>query len=780
MSQLNKLDVVNALPKYYLPYAQYVNQTRALPDARDCLKTGTRFILYAQYLEKLTYDKPRRKAVDTESAAMKFSPHGNASILGAAVRLSQPFSMRYPLIYVKGNNGSQIDGSGVFSADRYLEMQSNKLASEMTSLLKKNTIENWEWNYTQDKQYPVALPSLFPNFVNGCTGIGVGMACSIPQFNLKDVCDSAIKYLENPDATFEELYCPIDFCTGGTIINETAVKESLKHGTGSAAIVRAKIVYDSENKELAVTELPYQATSKKIVQEIQQCIEEGLLVGVDSVFDGSDINGVRVCIKLTKTANTEKTVKILYKETSLQSHFGINMVMLKDGKLPLTYGFIDILKEYLSHMQMILKRSYEYDLEENKNKLEILEGYAKAIVSIDDIVALIKNSKTKELAIQELIKVYKFTERQAKAIMSLQLQRLVNMEFIKLQSDIAELKDAIKAIELVINDEVVFRTTVKNEIKRISKEYGDERRTVNMTLGVNTQTEEVLEEKNLIVYFTNYGNLYADECSTLMAQRKGGKGNKIKMQKGETIIKSITGKNTSSLLAFSNIGRAFSIQLDEILDNNNIYSLFDLESDEKIIEITMEEKAKYIVFITKNGLLKKSKVSLYNMKRRGVNAIKLVDGDSLVKVLFINEENVALLTHGGIFKMIDTTSINPIGRVAQGVICAKLDGKDYIVDARIVEQDSTEIIAVSQDGLGARYSLSDFGVTGRATKGKQLQKGEMAGFALVSHLDKEIAVSSNQSIIKVPIGSISLVNRGATGSKIINTKEKITGVIKEL
>ena len=417
------------------------------------------------------------------------------------------------------------------------------------------------------------------------------------------------------------------------------------------------------------------------------------------------------------------------------------MTMLKDGKIPLTFGFIDILKEYLSHMQMVLKRSYEYDLEENKNKLEILEGYAKAIVSIDDIVTLIKNSKTKEIAIQQLIKNYEFTEAQAKAIMSLQLQRLVNMEFIKLQSDIAELKDAIKAIELVINDEIVFRTTVENEIKRISKEYGDERRTVNMTLGVNTQTEEVLEEKNLIVYFTNYGNLYADECSTLMAQKKGGKGNKIKMQKGETIIKSITGKNTSSLLAFSNTGRAFSIQLDEILDNNNIYNLFDLESDEKIRIDKMTEKAKYIVFITKNGLLKKSEVSLYNMKRKGVNAIKLVDKDSLVKVLFINEENIALLTHNGIFKMIDTTSINPIGRVAQGVICAKLDAKDYIADARLVEKDSTEIIAVSEDGLGARYSLSDFDVTGRATKGKQLQKGEMAGFILVSPLDKEIAVS---------------------------------------
>ena len=780
MSQVTKIDVTSALPKYYLPYAQYVNQTRAIPDARDCLKTGTRFILYAQYLEKLTYDKTRRKAVDTESAAMKFSPHGNASILGAAVRLSQPFSMRYPLIYVKGNNGNQIDGAGVFSADRYLEMQSNKLASEMTALLKKDTIEKWEWNYTQDKQYPVVLPSLFPNFINGCTGIGVGMACSIPQFNLKEVCASATKYLENPNATFEELYCPIDFCTGGTIINETQVKESLKEGTGSAAIVRAKIIYDNDNKELAVVELPYQATSKKIVQEIQQRIEEGKLVGVDSVFDGSDITGVRICIKLTKTANTEKVVKALYKETSLQSHFGINMVMLKDGKVPLTYDFVSILAEYLKHMQMVLRRAYEYDLLENQSKLEILEGYAKAIAHIDAIVTLIKNSKTKESATKNLIETYEFTASQAKAILSLQLQRLVSMEFIKLQSDIEKLKDAVKAIELILNDETVFRTTVENEINRISKEYGDERRTVNISLDVDTQTEEILEEKNLIIYFTNYGNLYADECSTLIAQKKGKKGNKIKFQKGETIIKSITGKNTSTLLAFSDNGRAFNVQLDELLDNNNIYSLIDLEPDEKIIEITMAERAKYITFITKNGLLKKSDISLYNVKRKGVNAIKLVNGDALVKVLFTNKENIAIQTYKGMFKITETDSITPIGRIAQGVICIKLNPEDYVIDAQIVEEDSIEVVSISKDGLGIKCSLSEFGVTGRNAKGKQIQKGEMAGFVLVSSSDKEIAVSSSQNIIKVALESIFLVNRNATGSKIIDTKEKITGVIKEL
>lgn len=542
--------------------------------------------------------------------------------------------------------------------------------------------------------------------------------------------------------------------------------------------MRGKVEYDKENNELAIIELPYQTTSKKLVQEIQQCIEDGKLRGVDTVFDGSDFNGVRVCIKLTKTANTERIVKALYKETSLQSYYSINITMLKNGKIPQTYGFVEMLSEYISHAKTTLSRAYEFDLNENKNKLEILEGYAKAIANIDEIVTLIKNSKTKEIAANQLKEKFQFSAPQVKAILALQLQRLVNMEYIKIQQDIEKINKEIKALELILTDKVVFRTALENEIKRISKEYGDERRTINMTLGVDLDTEEVIEEKNLVLYFTNHGNLYVDECSTLMAQKKGGKGNKIKMDKNEVIVKSITGKNTEPLLLFTNTGRAFSLQIEDLIESS-AYHLLDLEDNERIIEITPYGRAKHILFITKNGMLKKSELSIYNMTRGSV-AIKLDDDDTLVRVLLADDENLAIMTHQGFFRIIETETIRPIGRLAKGVVCAKLNANDYIVDAQIVDSKATEIVTVSEDGIGARFTLSDFEVVGRVTKGKIIQKGDMAGFILISPTDKSITLSSAKSVLKVAVKDISLLNRGAIGSKIISTKDEITGVMKEI
>lgn len=780
MSNINKLDVTKALPDYYLPYAQYVNQTRALPDARDCLKTGTRFILYAQYLEKLTYDKPRRKAVATVNAAMNFSVHGDAAIYGTAVRMSQPFALRYPLIEVKGNNGSQINGDD-YAAARYLEMRSNKLAFEMTSLLKKETIDKWELNYTQEKKYPTVLPSLFPNFVNGATGIGVGMACSIPQFNLREVADKAIYFLENPNASESDLYCPIDFCTGGIIINEEQVKQSLMSGNGKAAVVRAKIEFDATHKELVVTQLPYQVTSSQVVAQIQKCIEEQKIAGIEAVFDGSDFDGIRICIKLSKAVNTEKIVKQLYKETSLQSHFGINMMMLKNGVYPRLFSFKQMMEEYLAHMQSVLRKSFEYDLREAKDRLEILEGYLKALGSIDEIVSIIKKSESKELAISGLCKTFEFSRRQAEAILELKLQRLVNLEYIKLKKEFDDLTKEVKYLIFVLEDAIEFRSQVIKHIKRIADEYGDARRTTNITLGIKTDTEEVIDEKNLVLYFTNHGNIYADETTTLISQRKGGRGSKIKLNDGEVIIKTISGKNTSSLLAFSNKGRAFTIPFEDLLSSTNTNNLLQLESDENIIEITMSDKTKHIVFITKNGLLKKSLTEIYNIKQKGVAAVKLVDNDILLKVLFVNDEKIALLTKRGLFKIIDSSTINPIGRIAQGVICIKLDSGDFLVDAQIIEKDSKEIISITEDGLATRVSLDDFETTGRTAKGKQLQKGELVGFVLISFEDKEIAISSSKNIIKIPINSVTLVNRNSIGTRAIALKDSIiTGVIKEL
>jgi DNA gyrase subunit A len=457
------------------------------------------------------------------------------------------------------------------------------------------------------------------------------------------------------------------------------------------------------------------------------------------------------------------------------------MMMLKDGIYPRIFSFKEMMDEYLAHMQMVLRKSFEYDLREATSRLEILEGYLKALGCIDDIVDTIKKSESKEIAIRELSKRFDFSKRQSEAILELKLQRLVNLEYIKLKKEFDDLTQQVQYLNFILTDEKEFRAQVIKNIKRISDEYGDARRTINMTLGTKTDTEEVIEEKNLIVYFTNYGNLYADETTTLVAQRKGGRGSKIKLEKGEAIVKTVSGKNTSSLLAFSNIGRAFNIQLEDLLASTNTNALLQLEPDENIIEIALSDKTQYIVFITKNGLLKKSNTEIYNIKQKGVVALKLIEGDSLIKVLFMNQEKIALLTKNGIFKIIESSSINPIGRVAQGVICIKLDEGDVLVDAQIIERDSKEIISVTRDGLSIRVPLDDFKVSGRQAKGKQLQKGELVGFVLVTSQDKEVAISSSQNIIKIPINSITLVNRGAIGARAIALKDSIiTGVIKEL
>lgn len=657
MSQINKIDVTEALPKYYIPYAKYVNQTRAIPDARDCLKTGTRLLLYAQHWNKLTFDKKITKATNTIAAGMKFSVHGDASIIGTAVRLSQSFSLRYPLIYVRGTNGSQIYGSDTFAAPRYMDMQSNKIASEMTNLLSKETIDDWEWNYTQEEQYPTVFPSIFPNFVNGCTGIGVAMACSIPQWNLKEVCNSAIKLLDNPNISFEEIYCPIDFCTGGTIINEKEVKKSLQDGTGAAAIVRAKIEYDQKNRELIVTELPYQVCSSNVLTQIQSCIENGKLVGVESVFDGSDIDGVRICIKITKTGSAEKILKILYKETSLQSHFSINMMMLQEGKFPRIYTFKEILESYLEHLSMVLRKSFKYDLKQAEERLEILDGYLKALENIDKVLTILKESKDKTEATNKLQEVFAFTSNQIKAILDMKLQRLVHLEVIKIQKEHDEIEKQVAYLNFILNDKNEFNNNIKKEINRISKEYGDIRRTTNINLNKNSE-EEPIEEKNLIIYFTNFGNLYVDETSTLLSQNKGGRGSKIKMENNEVVTKTIISNSNSSLLVFTNKARAFRINFDSLISNKNIYTLLQLSSDETILDITSDDKSKYIVFITKNGLIKKSSLNSYNITEKGLVVTKLVDGDILIKVLFIDNQNIGLLTAKGLFKIISHTIVS--------------------------------------------------------------------------------------------------------------------------
>lgn len=776
-----KVDVIDALPQYYLPYAKYVNQTRALPDARDGLKQGARFILYSQYLHKLTYDKKTKKASATVSAGMEFSPHGDASVFGTAVRMSQPFSLRYPLIQVVGNNGSQIYGDD-YAAARYLEMRSNQIANENLKMLSKDTIDAWELNYTQEQKYPIYFPTLFPNYVNGCTGIGVALATSIPQFNLKEFCNSAITLLEKPNASFEELYCAPDFATRGFIINEEEIKNSLKYGTGKAILLRAKIEYDNQENELIVTELPYQVFSSNVVAQIQKGIENGKIVGVETVFDGSDVDGVKICIKLLKNARPERIVKMLYKETSLQSHYSINMMMLENGLTPKRYGFKDILSTYIENLQNTIYKAYEYDLRNAKNKLPVLEGYLIAFANIDEVIKIIRNSSKKEEAVIELMNKIELTEKQAKAVLDLKLQRLVNLEVLKIQKELEELQKQIEEINNIINNEENFKNKIKSIIEDISNTYGDERRTQIISLSKD-EDEEIIEEKTLIIHLSNFGNLYVEEGSTLLTQKRGSKGKKMKLKKNEVIVKTISGKNTAPLLLFSNLGKAYSISLNDLSEKTNVYSLIDIGSEERIIEMTLFEKSKkHICFVTKKGMVKKSLLSNYKgiKKTSGIIALKLNEGDSLIKVMFIDEERIALLSHEGRFKIIETSSIKPIGRVATGVIGIKFNAKDYLVDANICYPNSKQVISITENGMISKTDLTDFNISGRATKGTIIQQGNLKNCILISDEDETVIVISSKNTVKIPIESITLTNKGTIGVMAISEQNTTVGVVRNI
>lgn len=782
-------EVSDALQAFYVPYASYVIQTRALPDARDGLKTGARFILYAQYKDKLTCKDKRRKAVATINGAMRYSPHGDASILGTAVRLSQEFSLRYPIIEVQGNNGSYMSGDD-YSQARYLEMRGNEIAYEMTELLNKNTIDDWKLNYTEEEEYPTVLPSKFPfSLVNGSFGIGVACSSSVPPHNIKDVTKALEILINNPDATFEELYCPIDFPTGGIIINENEVKNSLKNGTGKAALVRARIEYDSDNHELIVNEMPYMTFTNNAVASISKAIEEGLLLGVESVYDGTDFDGCKIVIKLTKNANVEKVVKLLYKHTILQNSYSINMNMLDNGKTPKLFTWKESMEAYLQHLKIVMVKAYQYDLEKLLERIHILEGLIIAFHNIEELVKDIRKSINSNEAKNNIMNKYSLSDKQADAILKMRLSSLTHLEIEKLENEKNDKVTKANDIKEILNSEEKIKQEMINEIHRLSDKYGDERRTKNINLEFKDDNdEEPIEEKELLIHCTNLGNIYTQETSTLLTQKRGGKGVRIKLQKGETIINTIEDNNLSSLIIFTSLGKMYAMSTDDLPINSrvNLYNQFDFEENEKITTITTFQKkdlVKYYIFITKNGMIKKSLSREYTIRKgKSIKAINLKDGDSVVNVCFCNDDKVGLLTSVGNFVIIDTAEINTIGRVSMGVKGVKLIGDETVISGKVIPDMTKEILSITEKGKVKKSEYNDFGISNRGVRGSKIQKinddDRIVDFIPIVN-NKEVTIISSQNILKINLDEIKTSNRLSVGVKGIEIKEneKVIGLL---
>lgn len=785
MSIIIDKEIKDAVPEAYLPFSAYVIQTRALPDARDFLKTGGRYILWAQYLMKNTYDKNRKKAADTVGAIMHWNPHGDSSIYGSLVRFAKPFAMRYRLEDSKGNVGTMTAGNN-HTAMRYLEIRSSEIASEFTKLIKKNTIDNWKINYTNEDKYPAVFPTLFPNFVNGNTGIGVGCISSIPCFNLTEAINSLKKLVINPNASYDEIYINPDFPTGATIINANQVKESLKKGRGAAIKMRAVIEYNEKTNSLIVKELPYQVFTDRIMEEIEKAINEERITGIKSFYDGTDKTcgkwGTGIEIELNKAANPQRVCKQLYKETSLQTSFTICQLVLENGIKPKVYGLKDIMLAYLNHATSCLKKSYIYDCNKIKEAILVNEGLLIAIANMDEIINEIKTADTETIIYENFKAKYNLSESQTKAILNLKLQRLSKLGKLKIEKELEKQKAELATLKDLIENEESFKKAFINELNRIANSYGDCRRTkiLNLDFSNDSEDAEPIEKKELLIHYTNLGNIYTQESTTLMKTRRGGKGSKIKLAPDEVITKSITDDNYSSLMVFTNKGQMYNISTDDLPLNSkiNIKQLFDLSPNEHPTAITSlnhREKVKYFTFITKQGMVKKTAAEEYNLKRgKSIKAINLKDGDEVVDVLFINNEKVGLLTFSGNYVIIDTETINAIGRVSTGVKGIKLNEDDYVIDAKAIAPTDKYLITLSERGLIKKTSLSEFSLCSRATKGKKIS-GVKENDRIVKYLTFselcDIIIIVNKKQIKISTKDLKELSRSAIGVKAIDLKD---------
>ena len=769
-------------------YAGAVLQSRALVDVRDCLKPSARQIFYCLYTDKFTASKPFKKTLKAIGSAMRMYIHGDSSCEGVIMRAGQPFAMRYPLVEVEGSFGNLME-SGNWAAPRYTSSRLSDVSNFLFQDIEKNTILDWRDNYDDTEQYPAVLPCKgFYNIVNGTTGIGIGMSASLPQFNIKDVNEALIKLLWNEDIDDRELICIPDFATGGILLNEDEVRESLLKGQGKSCRLRSVVEYDDKEHCLVVKEIPYGVYTNTICKQLEALIEEN--IGIERF---NDLTGANPLIKiyLTKRANPEQVLKRLYKDTSLQYYYGINFTMLEDGKFPRVFTWKETLQAYLTHQKEIYTRSFKYDLNKIEKRIHIIDGLLIALENIDDVVALIKNSVSSAAAKTSLQEKYNLSEEQAKAILDVKLARLARLEVEKLISEKNELEQKANWIKEILNDINKLKSIIQEDLEKVAKKYGDARRTRVMNLKTGDDEDETpIEEKELIVYLSNFGNLYTEEKSTLLVQRRGGKGAKVKLAKNEYLIETISDSNASTCLAFSNKGKVYSFNMASLTPSQklNVREIFELESDEQITRLLPFNKFnsyKYILFTTTRGLVKKTEVEEYRIRKsKGVIALKLKDGDSLVGVEFINDEPLKFLTKQGKSVIIDTREINSTGRATAGVCGIKLNEGDEVVCAHLISNDITHILTISKFGVMKKIPYSEFNIGSRATKGASIQKlkdeDQMANFLPLNSEDKELTLISTIGTIRIPIDTIEESSRAAQGvqAKKLVAKEYIIKVVK--
>ena len=618
----------------------------------------------------------------------------------------------------------------------------------------------------------------------------VGAASSIPGFNLNDVNKALIYLLKNPDCDFEDIYCAPDFPTGGILLNEDDVKESLKNGTGKAAILRAVIEYDSDDNCLIVKEIPYGVYTNTICKQLETIISTEENTGIERFNDLTGGSGVNMKIYLTKRANPEKVVRKLFKETSLQSHYSINMVMLDNGRFPRVFTWKEALQAHIDHEKEVYKRGFEFDRQKAQDRLHIVEGILIAIANIEEVIKTIKESPSSTVASANLQKNFNLSEIQAKAILEIKLARLAHLEVEKYEKEKAELESTIERINKILSDKELFDQQLINGWTEVMSKYGDERRTKIMNLK-STDEDEPIEEKQLVIHLTSHNALFAYEDTTLIASRKT-KGTKVKIDKNELITTTVKDTNIGNLLLFSSIGKVYSLPANSIQLNMRIpiETIVELSPGETITSIVSDndkDAGDSVVFVTKNGLVKRTLLSEYSTKRaKGIVALKLGEGDQIKKALVTNsKEKIAIITKDGYYVSFSIDEIPIVGRNAKGVKGISLRANDEVVDSIILNNDVVQLVTITKNGMIKRSSREEFLDGSRANKGvlaHKLQDNDtLVGIAPVYASTSLVSVSSTKAVLKFPIKDVRLGMRATVGTKAMNIKENeyLTGVISE-
>lgn len=758
----------------FLQFGGAVLQSRALPDARDLLKPSARQIFYCLYTDKFVHEKPFQKTLKAIGSCFRLYIHGDASAEGVIMRAAQPFAMRYPLVEVEGSYGTLLASSS-WAAPRYTSARLSPISNYLFSNIQKEVIEEWRDNYDNTEKYPMVLPSKgFFNLVNGSYGIGVGASCSCPQYNLKELNEALIKLLWNPNISFEDIYCIPDFATGAVLLNADEVKKSHENGTGAACKLRAVVDWDKKERCLVVTELPYMLYTETLCKQFEEIINGENNPGIERF---NDLTGVNPLIKiyLSKNASPEKVLKFLYKNTSLQTHYGVNFTFLENGRYPRVYGWKELLQAHLNHEKIVYINGFQFDRRKIRARLHILEALIKAISMIDEVVKTIKqaaDTKNASIGLQRLLGI---DETQAKAILDLKLSRLTHLDVSKLMSEKAELEKELARIEAILADENLLKKEIEKGLREVAEKFGDDRRTKILNI---SNEEETIERKQLALSFTNDGAVFVSETSTLYSQKRNGVGQKFKLDKGEYVVDTLVGETTDEILFFTDKGRFYSTKMGNfsIGEKQYLNSLVSFQPDEQVrasVIISKEQQTSNIIFITKKGILKKSSLSEYNLKRgNGAQALKLDEGDTIVSVLILKDENIGVLSHSGNFILISTSDIRAIGRVTRGVAGMKLGRGDYVVSARVVPKDTKELLSISEDGFAKRTLINEFDLTGRATKGKSIQQSNSLCDFLPLVNDTEILVVSSASQIRLEVDEIPLLSRATIGVRSMKLKEK--------